>query len=75
MGIMGKKETCLNPWYGFGIILTVCLIIGTGVFFEFNGKGAKITKSHAKAARQKAAAKQVAFKMPDADAPGDKLTI
>lgn len=31
----GGEERCISPWFGFAVILLVCVIVTSAVFFEF----------------------------------------
>ncbi|MBF0511565.1 MAG: hypothetical protein HQL13_04460 [Candidatus Omnitrophica bacterium] len=35
--VIRKKERCFNPWYGYLVILAVCTIIASAIFFESKG--------------------------------------
>ncbi|MBF0531960.1 MAG: hypothetical protein HQL23_02565 [Candidatus Omnitrophica bacterium] len=35
--MIGKTDKCLNPWFGFLIILSVCVVISAAIFYEFRG--------------------------------------
>lgn len=50
--MFSNKEKCINPWVGFLIILFVCIMIATAIFFEFKGSRHS-AKSHLKKAPQK----------------------
>lgn len=32
-----KKDKCINPWFGFLVIMVVCILIASAIFFEFKG--------------------------------------
>ena len=42
-----ENEKCLNPWMGFLIILSVCIVILIGIFNEFRS-GSHHARLHAK---------------------------
>ena len=46
-----KEDKCISPWFGFAVILLVCVIVTSAVFFEFR------TPRHKKVARSRSAAK------------------
>lgn len=33
-----SKEKCINPWFGFLVIVVVCVLIASAIFFEFKGQ-------------------------------------
>ncbi len=35
--MIGKSDKCFSPWYGYLVILIVCIVIASAIFFEFNG--------------------------------------
>ncbi|MBF0618645.1 MAG: hypothetical protein HQL19_00595 [Candidatus Omnitrophica bacterium] len=57
--MIGNKETCVSPWFGFLIIAAVCILIAAGIFFEF--KGTTHHKRLHKTPVPKTTAAQVAF--------------
>ena len=65
--MIGNKEKCISPWFGFLIIVVVCFLVGGAVFFEFRGQP-RHGKIHPKFAPKKAAV-QAAF--PNAGARND----
>ncbi|MBF0123458.1 MAG: hypothetical protein HQL21_08680 [Candidatus Omnitrophica bacterium] len=32
-----KNEKCFSPWFGYLVILVVCIVIASAIFFEFKG--------------------------------------
>lgn len=70
-----SKERCVNPWFGFLIILLICIMISAAIFFEFKG-GRHTAKSHLKTT-PKRGAMQVAFPnaVNDADNSGNKFVF
>ncbi|MBF0494209.1 MAG: hypothetical protein HQL28_03655 [Candidatus Omnitrophica bacterium] len=74
--MIGKnKDKCVSPWIGFLVIIGVCIVIGAGVFFEFRGKGKSPKVARQTARKQAAIQAAMKAKLPDADAPGDKMTF
>lgn len=70
--MIGNKEKCISPWFGFLVIVVVCTLIATAIFFEFK-EGTATAKAHRKVHKthkithQKAGVK-VAFPQPLGDA-------
>ncbi|MBF0330848.1 MAG: hypothetical protein HQL17_02845 [Candidatus Omnitrophica bacterium] len=56
-----KNEKCFSPWFGYLVILVVCIVIATAIFFEFKG-----TRRHGRAHRRTVPAKAaVQVALPD----------
>jgi hypothetical protein len=42
----GSEDKCISPWFGFAVILLVCVIVTSAVFFEFgNARHKKVSRS------------------------------
>ena len=48
--MFGKNEKCFSPWFGFMVILVVCVVIAGAVFFETKGSQQRRAKKHRKPA-------------------------
>ncbi|MBF0521972.1 MAG: hypothetical protein HQL24_02830 [Candidatus Omnitrophica bacterium] len=74
--MIGNKEKCLNPWFGFLIILGVCTLISAAVFFRFKGKTRHHQLHHVPTTVNKAAM-PAAFPSTGVDTPvaGDKFAF
>ncbi|MBF0503620.1 MAG: hypothetical protein HQL14_00820 [Candidatus Omnitrophica bacterium] len=63
-----KKEQCFSPWFGYLVILAVCVIIASAIFFE--SKGRHWHRRSVKGAVPTPAAVQAAFPNPRAATGG-----
>ena len=43
------EDKCISPWFGFAVILLVCVIVTSAVFFEFKTPRHKRSSAAAKA--------------------------
>ena len=59
----GGEDKCISPWFGFAVILLVCVIVTSAVFFEF---GTPRHKRASAAARARNAAKVMLRRAPAA---------
>lgn len=66
--MIGKSEKCFSPWFGYLVILLVCIIIAGAIFFETKG-GRHSRRRHQPVPQKPAAMQQVA--MPDEQAGVD----
>ncbi|MBF0569182.1 MAG: hypothetical protein HQL18_00175 [Candidatus Omnitrophica bacterium] len=60
--MIGKKnQKCFSPWFGFLVILAVCIVIASAIFFESKG-----SRRHRRAVHKTPApvAMQAAFPNP-----------
>ncbi|MBF0386935.1 MAG: hypothetical protein HQL20_03670 [Candidatus Omnitrophica bacterium] len=39
--MFGKSEKCFSPWFGFMVIVVVCVVIAGAVFFETKDSAAR----------------------------------
>ncbi|MBF0384293.1 MAG: hypothetical protein HQL27_00325 [Candidatus Omnitrophica bacterium] len=62
-----NREKCLNPWVGFLIIFTVCVIISTAIFYEFRNNPGQGRKH--KRATSHTSATPIAYPVPGAEMP------
>jgi len=44
----GSEDNCISPWFGFAVILLVCVIVTSAVFFEFRTPRHKKSSASAK---------------------------
>ena len=44
-----SEDKCISPWFGFAVILLVCVIVASAVFFEFRTPRHKRVSGAAKA--------------------------
>ena len=44
--MIGNSEKCFSPWFGYLVILIVCIVIAGAVFFETKGSARKRIRKH-----------------------------
>ena len=44
--MIGKSDKCFSPWFGFMVIVVVCVVIAGAVFFETKGSQRRRARKH-----------------------------
>ena len=70
--MLNSKEKCISPWFGFLVIVLICVMIAAAVFFRSSGN--RHAKTHKLAQMQKSTM-QAAFpgSATDVDVTANKL--